>query len=136
MMAEDRLLFELSTEIAPPVVFGVDGHEYHILGFEHMGKEEEARVMALFAKHRRLSDRLGETPNQAKAEQIALVLRDTRMLLISTLTDLPREVAEKLPMSGQLTILRFISQEAGVEGGPDDEVPGGGDRSEEDDDLA
>ena len=126
---DERLLFELSTEIAPPKVFAVDGAEYRILGLEHIGREEEARVVALFARHTRLNERLDKEVKQETSEKVALAIHDTRMSIITALTDLPRDVAEKLPHSGQVKLLRFIAEELG---GPDDDEEtevgeGGGD---------
>ena len=126
-------LLELSTEIAPPTVFAVDGEEYRILGFEHMGKADEAKTLALFARHTRLNRRLEEGKKPTEAERIAMAIRDTRMDLISTLTDLPRGIAEKLPMSAQVKLLRFISKEAGAIGDDEDDEVGEGAEAEDDD---
>lgn len=119
-----NVLFDISTEVAEPVPFGVDGDIYHIRGFEHMSKSEEAHVTALFARYNRLSERLADSKKRDEAERIALAMYDLRMELLTSLTDLPREVAERLPMSGQTKLMRAISRETGQ---GDDEDGDGGD---------
>jgi hypothetical protein len=113
-------LFEISTEAAEPVPFAVDGELYHIHGFEFMSKAEEARTTALFSRYDRLSRRLEEAKSREDAERIAGAMYDLRMELLTTLTDLPREVAEKLPMSGQTKLMREISRETGQDAEPED----------------
>lgn len=136
-METDAALFELSTEVAPAKTFIVDADEYRFLNFDHLGKTDEARIMSLFAKHSRLTDMLNYEKNTAKSERIALALRDNRMELICSLTDLPRSIAEKLPMSGQVKLLTFIRKEVSGDNadGDDDDIEGGGDIDDGDDDL-
>jgi len=131
MAAEDAKrspLFDISTEVSEPVPFAVDGELYHIHGFEHMSRADEARTSALFARYNRLSRMLGEEKKQSEAERIAAAMYDLRMELLTSLTDLPRAVAEKLPMSGQAKLMTAIAKETGQEAGEDE---GGGGGAEE-----
>lgn len=129
-LTTDEYLLQLSTEVEPPKIFTVDGEEYRILGLEHMGKADEARVLALFARNSKLNKRLEDDRlKTAQAEQVAAALRDTRIELLSTLTDLPKEIAERLPMSAQVKLFRFISKDSGGLGeedgeGVNEEFPG------------
>lgn len=121
-------LFDISTEVAEPIPFAVDGELYHIKGFEHMSRADEARTSALFARYNRLSRMLSEAKKQDEAERIAAAMYDLRMELLTSLTDLPRPVAEKLPMSGQTKLMTAIAKETGQEAGEDE---GGGGSGEE-----
>lgn len=128
----DRLL-ELSTQIKPPAVFAVDGDEYRLLGFEHLGKSDEARATALFAKYGRLTRLIAREKSQPRAEKIAGAMYDVRMELMCTLTDLPREVAERLPMSQQTKLLTAIRQEIGEE--DEDDLDGEGEQDSPGEDI-
>lgn len=104
-------LFDLTTEVAPARIFTVDGVEYKLLGLEHLGKDEEARTQALFARYSKLASALPNANNRQKAERLAATMYDLRMELLCSLTDLPRDVAEKLPMSGQIKLMSAIASD-------------------------
>ncbi len=128
MGAEDTRrspLFDISTEVAEAIPFAVDGELYHISGWEHMSRSDEAKTTAIFAKYNRLSRMLEEAKKREEGERIAAAMYDLRMELLSSLTDLPREVAEKLPMSGQAKLMNAIARETGQTVG-EDESGGGG----------
>ena len=117
-----NVLFEISTEVTPTASFDVDGVLYKIKSSEHLSEAEEVRVNVLFARHVRLARLLDEEENEVKATKVATALRRNRMELLCTLTDLPRDVAERLPMSGQVKLLDYIRKE--VSGEPDDDEEG------------
>jgi len=114
-------LLELSTKIAPPKTFIVDEDEYQLLGFEHISKAQEATVTALFSRYNTLNIRLAQAPSKEKAERAATLLYNIRMELMCNLTTLPRDVAEKLPMSAQVQLLNAIRGEVGGSAPDDDD---------------
>jgi len=113
-MSVDTIL-SLSTEVVPPKKFEVDGVEYDLLGLEHLSEDEEARATAAFMRFGRLLGRLENSTNDRESQKIARALRTRRIELITQLTTLPLEVAEKLPLSGQTRLFRAIQEETGQE---------------------
>ena len=118
MTDEQSPLFAISTAVTPAVPFDVDGVLYRIKSAEHMSEEDEARINVLFSRHARLARRLDDEQDENKATKIAVALRKNRIALLCTLTDLPEDVAERLPMSGQVKLLDYIRKE--VTGDSDD----------------
>jgi hypothetical protein len=118
----DALALTLSTALAPAKKFSVDGEEYQLLGLDHLSGEDEARTMALFARHSLIASELELTSNTEVGTKLATRLKKTRVQIICQVTDLPQEVAEKIPVTGQVALLSAIQQElSGVEDDDDDE---------------
>ncbi len=117
----------LSTVVAPPKKFTVDGSEYHMLSMDHLSKEDEAEVMALFARHAYISQELELAPNVGKGREHATRLRTCRLSLLTKLTDMPRSLAEQLPLGAQAQLLEAVEaqmaeQEEKIE---DEDLAGG-----------
>jgi hypothetical protein len=105
----------LSTRVKPPKKFTVDKVEYDMLGMDHLSKDDETEVMALFARHSSISQELDMAPNVAKGKQAAERLRKCRYAIIAKLTTLPTDVAEKLPLFAQAQLLEEIETQMGSE---------------------
>lgn len=112
-------VLELSTEIEPADVFLVDGEEYQLLGFKHLTPEDEAQVMANLARFDNISVKLATTGDDREAQRLAGQLRDRRITIIGLLTTLPEDKIRKLPLPGQVRLMKTIQQMAGL-GGEDD----------------
>jgi hypothetical protein len=119
----NNIVLELSTRVAPPKKFTVDGEEYSLLGVDHLSKEGETEAMALLARHSILMNQLAVTGNTDKGKLIAGRIRDCRLKVICKLTTLPAEVAGELPVSAQADLLETIIQE--MDEGEDTKVPTG-----------
>lgn len=104
-------MLALSTTVKPARKFTVDGAEYEMWSMDHLSKSDEAIVMALFARHSLIGQELEMSPNVAKGSATAERLRNCRLQLLTKLTNLPREVAEKLPISGQAQLLDALEDE-------------------------
>lgn len=126
-------VLELSTQVAPARVFTVDGEDFHLLGFEHLDADGEAKVTAGFARHERLADLLGKTKDPTKAQSVAKKLRASRVNLITLLTDVPEAKVAELPMPAQGKLLRALQKEVYDE---DEEGESGADEDGPDPDLA
>lgn len=114
-------LLTLSTEVAPAKKFMVDGEEYQLLGLDHLSADDEAKTMALFARHSLLASELEMTINTNKGTELALRLKKTRLQIITQVTDLPMDIAENLKVSGQVALLQAIQQELSANDEDDDE---------------
>lgn len=118
----DALALTLSTALAPAKKFSVDGEEYQLLGLDHLSPDDEARTMALFARHSMIASELEVTSNTEYGTKLALRLKKTRIQILCQVTDLPQEVAEKLPVAAQIQLLQAIQQElSGNQDEDDDE---------------
>lgn len=115
----------LTTRIAPAKKFTVDGEEYQLLGLNHLSDEDENKVMALFARHSILLAQSENTDNLVKGRDLAAKIRETRLSIISTLTDLPKDVAKALPLGQQVKLLETLQEILN-----DDEEPPAEDASE------
>lgn len=119
----------LTTKLAPTTKFTVDGEEFEILGLDHLSKDDEATVVALFARHNVLAFELDNCSDVARGENLAKRVRKTRILLITKLTTVPQETAEALPLPAQVQLLGAIQQdlnteETDAEDGDDEVSPG------------
>lgn len=108
-------VLELTTVVADPVTFTVDGEPYHMFTFEHLNKEQEARVQALFRRHTRELTKLNTANDDRSAEAAAAKNRETRIDIIASLTDAPRDVIESLPTTQQARLMREINSRMTVE---------------------
>lgn len=113
-------VIELTTEVEPARTFTVDGEEYQLLGFEHLSADSEAKLMGNLARFERTQLQLQLTNDDKEATTLAKRLRERRITLLTELTTLPRDVAEKLPLPSQVKLVR-VAQELvapdGSEGG-------------------
>ena len=110
----------LSTAVAPPKQILLDGVEYDLLGADNLSPEQEAEAMALFSRHSLIQQQLDMTDRLTDGQAIAARLRTCRILILSKLTSIPRDVAEKLPLSVQVVLLQAIQTE--MEAEPDDDM--------------
>jgi hypothetical protein len=122
--AEDSFdsLLELSTQVAPAKKFTVDGDSFDLLSLSHVGKDEEARLMALYRRMERFSRSYDVSKNDQDAEKAANGIRSTRIEIICRFTTLPRHIAEALPLPAQVQLLQAIAAEMGVVGAAEDET--------------
>jgi len=114
-------ILELSTTVEPAKTFTVDDESYELLGFEHLSPEDEAKATGAFTRFGQLARRLDSASNDSQAATIAKQLRTRRVDLIAMLTTIPRDVAEKLPLSAQIQLFRAVREETGQDGLDDDE---------------
>lgn len=105
------ILLELSTHIREPKKFTVDGREYQLLGLDHLGQADEVNVMALFARHSILAAELADSREVKTGERIATRLKETRLTLLTKLTDCPIDVVRKLPITSQVRLLETLERE-------------------------
>lgn len=110
-------ILSLSTSIEPAETFEVeDGGEmktFELLGFEHLSPEQEAKATAAFTRFQQCAVRLDRAQSDAAAEKLAGELRKRRIDVLCLLTTMPREVAEKLPMSAQVQLFKAVREESG-----------------------
>lgn len=118
-MSNKGISLALSTEVAPAKKFTVDGEEFSLLGTDHLSPESEAEAMALFARHGILQRDLDITPNVHKGTEIAERLRKCRILILTKLTTIPADTADKLPLGAQVALLEAIQEE--MESATDDD---------------
>jgi hypothetical protein len=113
-------LLSLSTALKDTIKFSVDGVGYEILGVDHLTPDDEAEVMALFARYGNIQMELDGEKNVSKGIPKALELRGTRLRLLVKMTTMPAEVAAKLPLTQQVQLLEAIQEEGEAD---DDAAP-------------
>jgi hypothetical protein len=112
----------LSTRLKEPKLIQIDGEDFSLLGVDHLSPTEESEVMALFARYGYKAAELDAQPNVSKGKVLADAMKETRIVLITKLTDIPKAVALRLPLSQQVVLLETIqAQVQAVEDG--DEAP-------------
>lgn len=116
-----EISLSLTTRIKPAKKFTVDGEEYQLLGIDHLSPDDENKVMALFARHSLLLAEQEGTENVTKGTAVAERVRKTRLEIICTLTDLPKSVAQALPLSGQARLLETLQEEISKDAEGEDE---------------
>jgi hypothetical protein len=112
-------VLEVSTKVSDPKPFLLDGEKYHLLGLEHLSREVEAEVVALFAQYGRLSMRLEIEKKRETSKKIVEKMQVLREELLGALTDVPADVLAKLPVGAQVKILEAL--QSLVEGADADE---------------
>lgn len=122
-MSADPIL-SLSTEVEPAKTFEVDGETYQLLGIEHLSPEQEAEVSGLFARFEQVAFNLARSKSDKDAKLLAKNLRTRRVELITKLTTIPLDVADKLPAGAQLQLFRAVMDEFGGENDEDEGVVG------------
>ena len=108
-------LVALTTQVSEPEIFTVDDETYEILGLEHRSKEDEAEIFALFTQSTALQEKLeqGSFADKEEAKQTALELRELREQILVSMTTLPLEIAEKLPISQVVVLFEHLAELTG-----------------------
>lgn len=115
-MTDDNVMeLELTTTASAPKMFTVDGDPYQMFTYEHLNKEQEAHVQALFRRHTREMNKLDSAMDDRTAETVAAKNRETRIDILCALTDVPREVTELLPQPAQARLMREIGSQLRAE---------------------
>lgn len=104
-------LLALNTAVKPAKKFTVDGEEFLLLGVDNLSAEQEATALALFARHGNIARALEFESNVDKGKTLALRLRSTRLDILCLLTDMPKDVADRLPAHQQVKLLDAIQAE-------------------------
>lgn len=104
-------ILNLSTRVAPVKTFLLDGAEYKLFGIDHLSKDDETTVMALFARHGVLSMQLDGEANVDRGKRLAEALKATRHKLLRTLTTMPLDVVEELPEGAAAKIMEAMQDE-------------------------
>lgn len=126
-------LLTLSTEIKSPNTIDVDGKLYKVLSGEHLGRAEEAQLMALFREHDRHQLRLQRSKRRDEAEKAAGNMRDVRVEIITSLTDLPEKMVAGFGMSTQAQLMEICAKEMGF--GDNRQLAGDGEWDDDDLDV-
>lgn len=109
----------LSTTIKEPRKFTVDGEPFQLLGLDHLSKDSETEALALFSRHQQLVMELATAGRLDKGKAIAERVKKVRLMILCKLTDMPKDVAEKLPLGEQVKLLEALMEEIS---GDDDDV--------------
>lgn len=112
---------QLSTTVAPAKTFTVDEVPYELLGMDHLSPEAEAYVMATFTRYGALAEKLETIDDVEKSTALALRMRTMRMDVLEKMTTCPRDVLEKIPMSGQVVMMNALRTELDATTGDEDE---------------
>lgn len=115
---QPRTVASISTAADPPDKIELDDVEYELYGLQHLGKDKENRAVALFARHEHLTQLLYSAENDRDAEKISTTMRGVRIDLITTLTTIPHEVADALPLHSQQELVGVM--EVTMRGGKSD----------------
>lgn len=108
-------LMQLTTTVAPAKTFTVDEAVYELLGMDHLSAKGEASVMAAFSRYGNMAERLEKTTDQAKAEKVALDMRNVRLEILAQMTTCPVDVLGQIPMSGQVQMMQALQTEMEVD---------------------
>jgi len=100
-----------TTSLSPTKKFLVDGEEFDLLGLDHLSDEEEAEVMALFARFNLLQEELAMTANVEKGKGVAAKIQTARLAIVCKLTSLTPEVAAKLSLPQVTKLMETIEAE-------------------------
>ena len=118
---------EITTAVAEPKKFTIDKHKYDLYSTDHLSPEQEAQVQALFARHDIIRTELDMARNTNQGRPLAESLRKTRLQIIGMLTNVTKDVLDKLPLSGQVKLLEAIQHEMAYAGDDDATPEDGGD---------
>ena len=103
-------LVTLSTQVAEPATVEIDDTEYKVLGEQNIGRAEEVTLMALFKQHEHAQRDFDTGRDKRKITSAAERMRNTRLEIITTFTDIPFDVADKLPLVAQAHLLDIIAK--------------------------
>lgn len=127
-MTTDPIL-ELSTQVKPVSTFTVDGESYDLLGLAHLSAADEAEVTAQLSRFEQIGLRLDRAKSDEEAKKLAVELRKRRIRLISKMTTVPEDVAEKLPLEAQIKLFSAVRRELNGENAAD--LPDDGDATDD-----
>lgn len=127
--AQHDHVLDLTTEVVPAKLFTIDGEEYELYTFDHLSPDAEATVTGTFSRFQRTYQDLEKARDDNAASRVAKKLRSYRVRIITTMTNVPEEVVDKLGSTQQGQILRAIQEEIA-----DETLTGGGDDDSESDD--
>lgn len=130
---EAEPLLSLSTEIKEPATVKVDDAIYKVYNGDHIGRDQEAKLMGLFREHDRWQIRLARSKNTDNSEKCANRMRDYRVDIITTVTTVPRSIVEEFGMAKQAALLEICSKELGI--GDNGRVTGGDEDWEDSEDA-
>lgn len=114
-------LTTISTTLKETEYVDIDGEMYKIYGREHIGEEQEVELMSLFKRHERWQKQYETSKKDALVRDGAKGMRDARLEIITTFTDIPDEVASKIPLFAQAELLNVIAVEMGFASDEDSE---------------
>ncbi len=109
----NRAIIDLSTAVEPTFTFTVDGEPYELRTVSHLSKVEEARLRSLTKREEYILNQVDAlNPNNEK-QMIVLheKLFDVRVSLITMMTNLPTEIADKLGPMKQQKLVELIGLE-------------------------
>lgn len=112
---KDGYILNLSTSLIETKKFLIDGSEFSLLGLEHLGEEDEAEAVALFAQYSRLMVELGGASNVERGKKVAQRMRDVRVRILVVLTDAPRAVVNAWPLGVQSKVMAAAEAEMSAE---------------------
>lgn len=112
-------ILSLSTEVAKPKTFTVDEVEYDLLGLAHLSPNDEAEVTALLSRFEQAGARLDRAKSDQEAKSLAADLRRRRIGLITKMTTIPEDIAEKLPLQAQIKLFAAVRDELSGEADAD-----------------
>lgn len=112
----DKSLMDLSTEVEPALTFTVDGEPYDLRTVSHLSKIEEARLRTLNKQEEFILAKIEATEPDKESVLMSLHERlfDLRIVLITMMTTLPKELVEKLNPMVQQKLINFIGLEVEV----------------------
>lgn len=101
-----------TTSLKPTKKFKVDGVPYDILGVDHLSADDEAEVTALFARYNVLQSELEVTAQVQKGKLLAEKIKNTRLVILTKLTTMPKDVAGTLHLTQQVALLDTLASDA------------------------
>jgi hypothetical protein len=106
-------LFEISTELEPPIAFVVGGEPYELRTMSHLNKIEEVKVRVLARREQNLAKQLdNENLAPERVSDISTKVVDCRAELLLLMTTLPKEVIAKLTTVQQRRLVDYISTDS------------------------
>jgi len=107
-------VFRISRRIDPPITFAIDDQTYELYRLKNLTREQEIRLRSAFQKYsaiqRSIDTADAKTPDH-QFEAWAKELLNIELLIITTMTNIPREVAEELDVSSRQELVRHIADE-------------------------
>lgn len=110
----------LTTAIKDTAKFTVDGAEFQLYDMDHLSPDEESRVLALFSRFSNIAAELDGITNVLKGKDLADRLRLTREAIIEAMTDMPKDLVGKLPLSQQALLVEAMQAEMEEQNGSAD----------------
>lgn len=97
------------------------GERYNIKSSGQIGQATEEELLAKFQMLTFFSGKLDQSKNEDEARKWAAKLRDAQVGICSVLTDIPENVAARIPMSGRVQLMDILADEAGFNTNKDDD---------------